>query len=186
MASETGGPRPKLHAVYPGTFQPPTLAHLAIAEAALERRGISTVTFALSESALNKTHLDDSTERAETLRLALRDYPQFRVTVTRHQLISDIAQGYDLVIVGADKWQQMQDIRYYNFDSDERDASLAQLPEIAIVPRSGLGVPSSLAMGIDDAYRDVSSSDVRAGNLQWLLKTADWPPQSETSHQQRS
>ncbi len=183
MASVTGGRGRHLRAVYPGTFQPPTLAHMAVAQAALARPGISTVTFALSKSAINKAYLTDSEERAEQLRRALRGHRRLCVEVTKHRLIADIAQGYDLVIVGADKWQQMQDVQYYNFDPHERDAALARLPEIAVVPRSGLLVPANLSMGIDEAYRDVSSSDVRAGDLQWLLESADWPPENETSHQ---
>ena len=32
---------------------------------------------------------------------------------TRKQLIADIAEGYDLVILGADKWAQLHDQSFY-------------------------------------------------------------------------
>jgi Cytidylyltransferase-like len=165
----------QLRAVYPGSFNPPTVAHVAIAEAALLQPGIVTVTFALSQNPINKAHLSDTSGRAATLRGALTEYPRFLVEVTGQRLIADIAEGYDLVIVGADKWQQMQDVQYYDFDPSARDAALARLPAVAVVPRSGIEVPESARLGIDEAYRDVSSSEVRAGNLQWLLKSAEWP-----------
>ena len=44
--------------VYPGTFNPPTMAHLAIAEAARHQRGLARVDLALSRRPINKEHVD--------------------------------------------------------------------------------------------------------------------------------
>ncbi len=40
--------------VYPGSFDPPTVAHLAIAEAARDQAGLDRVVLAVSRAALGK------------------------------------------------------------------------------------------------------------------------------------
>ena len=45
--------------VYPGSFDPPTIAHVAIAEAALLQAGLDRLDFAISRIALGKEERTD-------------------------------------------------------------------------------------------------------------------------------
>jgi nicotinic acid mononucleotide adenylyltransferase len=91
--------------VYPGSFDPPTIAHVAIAEAAVRAAALDRLDLAISRTALGK---DPATRQQLEARLAaverLADSrPWLRVVVTDAQLIADIATGYDAVIMGADQ-----------------------------------------------------------------------------------
>ena len=102
-------------AAYPGSFDPLTIAHLGIAEAARDRHDLDRVDLVISEVALGKedracVRLD---ERVEAIRLAGRERPWLGLVVTDLQLVSDIAEAYDLVIVGADKWAQLHDPAFH-------------------------------------------------------------------------
>ena len=52
--------------------------------------------------------------RLEVLREVAKAYEWLEVDVTDKQLLADIALGYDLLIMGADKWQQIQDPVFYD------------------------------------------------------------------------
>ena len=64
--------------------------------------------------------------------------PWLGVAVTDAQLIADIAAGYDVVVMGADKWAQVRDPAWYGGDAAARDAALASLPRVLVAPRPGL------------------------------------------------
>ena len=83
-------------AAYPGSFDPLTIAHLGIAEAARDRHGLDRVDLVISEVALGKedracVRLD---ERVEAIQLAGRERPWLGLVVTDLQLVSDIAEAY--------------------------------------------------------------------------------------------
>lgn len=159
--------------VYPGTFNPPTVAHLAVADAARVQRGLDRVDLVLSRRPLNKEHLEVPTlaHRVEVLEAVAARVGWLRVHVTDATLIVDIAEGYDVVVMGADKWEQVNDVRYY-VDAAGRDDAVRRLPEVALAPRPPHAIPSGMALDVPDHVGDVSSTGVRGGRHDWMLPEA--------------
>src|SRR5688572_21740270 len=103
--------------VYPGSFHPLTIAHLAIAEAAVRAASLDRLDLALSLVALGKDGIESSLEtRLAAVQRAAASRPWLVATTTEHQLITDIARGYDVVVMGADKWAQVNDPAWYGDD----------------------------------------------------------------------
>jgi predicted RNA-binding protein with PIN domain len=158
-----------VRAVYPGSFDPPTIAHLAVAQAA-RRAGAVHVDFALSRHALGKDgHAWALEHRQAALVRALAVNAGLGVVVTDAQLIVDIAAGYDAVVMGADKWVQVRDPAWYGGSLAARDRALARLPRVLVAPRPGFDVVGAEVLALDAAYADVSSSAARAGRSEYLL-----------------
>jgi predicted RNA-binding protein with PIN domain len=151
--------------VYPGTFNPPTVAHLAIAEAAVRAAHLDRIDLALSNVALGKEGGAHSgvAERAAAIRRAARSRPWLDVAVTDAQLIADIASGYDVVVMGADKWAQVRDPAWYGGDPTARDAALASLPRVLVAPRPGFEVAGAETLDVDPEVAHVSSTRARSG-----------------------
>jgi hypothetical protein len=161
--------------VYPGSFNPPTVAHLAIAEAARDERGLARLVLSVSRSALAKEHVEHPPfeVRIEVLEASVAHLAWVEVRVTDRQLLVDIAEGFDLLVLGADKWRQIQDPAWYGDDPARRDAALARLPEIAVVPRDDIDVPVDLALHVpSDAIDGVSSTRARSGDLDLMTPAA--------------
>jgi hypothetical protein len=163
--------------VYPGTFDPATIAHLHVAAAARDQCGLVRVDLTISEVTLGK---DDATLTPIDRRIdelsALRDgRPWLGVRTTAASLLADIAEGYDVLVVGADKWHQLIDPEWYG-STLERDRALARLPVVAVAARppwplptvddvpSGLGV---VVLRTHPAHHEVSATAVRAGRDEW-------------------
>ena len=102
--------------VYPGSFNPPTKAHLEIARVAVAKYALQRLDFALSVSPLGKNNVEIPSfeHRLEVIEASLRNHQNLAVVVTEAQLITDIADGYDIVVMGADKWHQVNDPAWYN------------------------------------------------------------------------
>ena len=150
---------------YPGSFDPPTVAHLAITEAAIAQCGLDRVDLVLSEVALGKPdhHVHLADRLAVLSRIADR-IPGLGATVTAHRLLVDIARGYDVVVMGADKWAQVADPAWYR-DRAARDEALAALPHLAVAPRPGAEVPDgATVLDLGPHHGAVSSTAVRAGS----------------------
>jgi hypothetical protein len=158
LVAENGAVR----AAFPGSFNPPTVAHLDIAEATLRQCGVERVDLVLSRVAIGKEHVERPTvdERADVLRaIAGNGRSWLGVVVTDHRLLVDIAAGYDVLVLGADKWAQVLDPRYYGDSVDARDAAVAALPHLAVAPRAEGPVPAGDHVTVlDIAHHDVSSS----------------------------
>jgi hypothetical protein len=158
--------------VYPGSFDPLTTAHLAIADAAIERFGLDQLDLVLSRVALAKDVAEQSPldERMGAIERAAAHRP-LRARATDAQLLADIAAGYDVCVLGADKWHQLHDPAFYGGSTAERDDALSRLPILAVALRDGSPNPSPAArvvlLEIDPALRRVSSSGVRAGRHEW-------------------
>lgn len=127
----------------------------------------------VSERALGKLDVDHGStdERLDVLNASVAEHSWLRVEATTHQLLSDIAESFDVVIMGADKWHQINELHWYD-DHDDRAAQLARLPELAIAPRSGLHVPDSHVLDIDPSLANVSSTAARAGDDHLILPSA--------------
>jgi len=161
--------------VYPGSFNPPTIAHLAIADTARRTYGLDRVDLAVSRVALAKEHVQHPPfeVRVEAIRAAIAGDDGLGLLITDHQLIADIASGYDVVIMGADKWHQIMDPIFYSDSEQARDAAMARLPTVALVPRPPLEIPEAMALPIPDHYGDVSSTAIRQrGRYDWLAPGA--------------
>jgi hypothetical protein len=121
---------------FPGSFDPPTRAHLAIAEAAWRQGGLERLDLVVSRRPLEKAgRLPLLEHRLEVLERLAASRPWLGVAVSEAQLVADLVEGYDLVVMGADKWAQVNDPAWYPKGAPERDAALARLPRALVVPR---------------------------------------------------
>ena len=162
--------------VYPGSFNPPTIGHIAIAQAARDQRRLARVDFMVSRVALGKELTDWPAfeDRVAVLEASVADFEGLEVAVTDHQLLVDIAQGYDVVIMGADKWAQVQDPAFYGNSEEGRDQAVAALArlELAVAPRPPFEVPAGAELNIDPEMVPVSSTGARQGRLEWMTAAA--------------
>jgi len=156
--------------VFPGTFNPPTVGHLTVADAAVAQFGLDRLDLVLSEVPIDKHDARDLLpldDRVALVRSAVADRPWARVTTTPHRLIVDIAQGYDVVVMGADKWAQVSDPRYYDDDPAARDAAVSALPRVAVAPRGEWPVPADHRLEVPPWVGEVSATAVRSGRHEW-------------------
>jgi predicted RNA-binding protein with PIN domain len=151
--------------VYPGSFDPPTIAHLAIAEAAVSAASLDHVDLAISRVPLGKDAADQRPLEARVAALERLTVSRewLRVVVTDQRLVADIAAGYDAVVMGADKWAQVCDASWYE-SAQARDAALARLPRVLVAPRPGFDVTGAEVLELGDELGHVSSTVARAGS----------------------
>jgi nicotinic acid mononucleotide adenylyltransferase len=167
---------------YPGSFNPPTVAHLAVAEAARRQCGLDRVDLILSTDTLGK-HPDDLgalAERVGELEALAASRPWLGVRVTRDQLLVDIAAGYDVVVMGADKWAQINEPGWYGSEA-ARDQMLRRLPTVAVAPRPPHPTPGHVVvLDLDPEHHHVSATAVREGRHDWRAANAEsGPPPDE-------
>ncbi|NNE94835.1 MAG: hypothetical protein HKN24_02290 [Acidimicrobiales bacterium] len=148
------------------------MAHLDLSEAVREQRHVDMVVWTLSTDALGKRAQAGPTveQRRAVLEEIARDYPWLEVQVTDAQLISDIAIGFDVVVMGADKWDQINDPIWYP-SATARDEAIAALPEVAVAPRPPHPLPSEHAVRFENNEL-VSSTAARAGAHHLMLPQA--------------
>ena len=156
---------------YPGSFDPLTVAHLAIADAAVEQCGLDRLDLALSSGvALGKdAHHHSIEERVDLIErvASASGRTWLHAVVTEHRLLVDIAAGYDVLVLGADKWAQVLDPSFYDSPA-HRDDALRRLPTVACAPRSGHEVPEGVvALDVPSWVGDVSATAVREGASHW-------------------
>jgi hypothetical protein len=161
--------------VYPGSFNPPTIAHLAIAEAAVEQCRLDRIELVISRRTLGKSDDDLMTidDRLAILGGLTVGRPWLSSRATDEQLVVDIAAGYDVVVVGADKWAQIVDPAWYGGSTGARDVAVDRLPHVAVAPRPPDHLPEPgpevTILEIDEPFHHVSSTGARAGRSEWLL-----------------
>jgi nicotinate-nucleotide adenylyltransferase len=166
--------------VYPGSFNPPTIAHLAIAEAAVHQCGLDRIDLVLSRQALGKESagLVAIEHRLAIMEAIAATRPWLAAVVTDDRLIAEIAAGYDVVVMGADKWCQVADPVWYGNDRHRRDAVVAALPRLALAPRpdappAALEPPvGTVVLDVPPDLRPVSATAVRAGRHDWIAPEA--------------
>ncbi len=162
-------------AVYPGSFDPPTVAHLGIVAAA--RRHADEVRLVLSEVALGKEDVAGRTAVAD--RLAVLRSDGLAAAATTARLIVDIVEeaGADAVVMGADKWAQVVDPRWYGSPA-ERDRAVARLPTVLLAERAGTPTPDLdgrvevIVLDVDPAHAEVSATRARAGEVDLMAPAA--------------
>jgi hypothetical protein len=153
------------------------VAHLAVARAAVGHAGLSRVDLVVSESPLGKAPtIPVLSDRLAVLGEVASKLGWLGVRTTTAQLIADLADGYDVVIVGADKWSQICDVSWYGTETG-RDRALERLPDVLIVPRPPFPLPEPTTrrvrvLPLDDTHAEVSSSGARRGRADWMLPEA--------------
>ncbi|HEX2577472.1 MAG TPA: hypothetical protein VHK88_14050 [Aquihabitans sp.] len=173
---------------YPGSFNPPTVAHLAVAELAVAAAGLERLDLVVSRVALGKEDLAVPTlaDRLAVLQEVASTRPWLRVVATDARLIADVAAGYDAVVMGADKWRQVNDPAWYGGDDARdaaaaRDAAVARLPTVLLAPRGDDhldDIPTGhelVVLPVPDDHRAVSATAIRdgaEGAEAWLLPEA--------------
>lgn len=167
---------PERVGVYPGSFDPPTIAHLAIAVGARRALALDRVELVVSRRALAKEHADHAPFdlRLAVIEASIAHAGWLSLVVTDDQLIADIAKGYDAVILGSDKWAQLQDPVFYAGSESARDQALARLPQVVGPNRPGAAPLPDSAVTIKLPARlvAVSSSAARAGHPEWMTPAA--------------
>jgi hypothetical protein len=155
--------------IFPGSFDPPTVAHVAIAEAAWSQCELDWLDLVVSRVPLGKDHAVQAPveERVAALERLAAGRPWLGVGITDARLLADVAAGYDVLVVGADKWAQLLDPAWYG-SVPERDAALARLPQVVVAPRAGFPPPDGVTLlDVDPAHHAVSSTAVREGRHEW-------------------
>ena len=169
--------------MYPGSFDPPTIAHVHLAETAIAQLGLDRVDFALSARTLGKddSRLRPIDDRVAELTAISSGNARIGVTMTPHSLVADIAEGYEVIILGADKWHQVLDPVWYAC-IDARNEALQRLPLVALAARPPWTMPGEDAsadppvgvdvviLDTDPSHHPVSATDVRAGREEWRAK----------------
>jgi nicotinate-nucleotide adenylyltransferase len=160
--------------VYPGSFNPPTRAHVEIALAARDAHHLHRVDLAVSAVALGKESVmvPRFEERVQVIRASIEGIDGLGLVITDAQLIADIAEGYQVVVMGADKWTQVNDPEWYGGDVTARDAALSRLPRLALAPRAPHNIPDAHRLAVDDDLLDVSSTAAREGRTEWMTDAA--------------
>lgn len=163
---------------YPGSFNPLTVAHLALAEAARDLCGLDRVDLVVSRVALGKEPVDppELDRRIAVLRRVTASRPWLAVVVSDRQLLADLAAGYDVLLVGADKWAQAMDPAFYGGSVAARDAALARLPPLAVAGRPGHDVElpaGATRICLPKEVASASSTAVRAGRTEWSAAPAE-------------
>ncbi len=132
------------HGLFGGTFDPIHLAHLAVAEAALDDLGLADVTFIPAGQPPHKTDrsISPATDRAAMVAAAIADNPGFRLgtielerdgpsyTVDTLQALTDAGVGPLALIIAMDSFLDLPTWR-----EPERVLALASL---VLAPRDGI------------------------------------------------
>lgn len=167
------GPRREIATlgVLPGTFNPPTRAHLALAQAALPH--CDEILFVLPKALPHKDYSGVSFhDRLRLLQTAVADHPRFAIAASDGGLFLEIArecrETYGLVdiafLCGRDAAERIVGWKY------ERDEMLAQMFEqfsLLVARRQGeYSAPQHLSsrircLDIEEGWDDVSATEVR-------------------------
>lgn len=155
--------------VFPGSFDPLTVAHVAIADAAHAQCGLDELVLVVSVDPLGKAAADQLTvdHRLAAIAKATGDRPWLHAAATDKRLLVDIAAGFDVLVLGADKWAQVIDPAFYA-DAQAAADAVRRLPPLAVAGRLGLPVPDGATLLVLPPWIGaVSSTAVRSGREDW-------------------
>lgn len=119
-----------------------------------------------------KVEVPSFAHRLEVIEQSLGSHESLGFVVTDAQLISEIADGYDIVVMGADKWHQVNDPAWYNGDTEARDRAVNRLPTVAIAPRPPHVIPPELQLPVSEDLLEISSTAARAGHTDQMTAAA--------------
>ena len=155
-------------AVYPGSFNPPTIAHLDLSEAVRKQRNVDVIVWSISEVTLGKDAdiRPSIRERTIVLESIAKEFDWLEVQVTEAQLLPDIAAGFDVLVMGADKWEQINEPEWYGSDA-ARDRAIASLPELAVAPRPPHWAPPGYL--VDFTNNELVSSTAAREGADYLM-----------------
>ncbi len=145
-----------------------------VAAAARQQHGLDVVVLTVSVAPLGKdTVLRPSfDDRLAVLQQWAATHRWLEVAVTHERLLADIADGFDVLILGADKYQQILDPLWYG-GPKARDAAMARLPQLAIAPRPPHASPPDQTLELDPDVMDrYSSTLARAGHTELMVPAA--------------
>jgi nicotinamide-nucleotide adenylyltransferase len=188
VTTPAGNLRSRPLVLLPGAFNPPTTAHLALAEASLRAIPDAQLSFTLGTTTINKEQIERATllDRLLVLDQMARRVGNLGVMLTNRGLYVEQAaaaraafpQLTDLYfVVGYDKIEQIFDARYYH-DRDAALTALFALAKLLVAPRASheeadvnrlLNRPENRTfqgaiqlIPFPVEYRDIASSQVRA------------------------
>ncbi len=150
------------------------MAHLAVAEAAVAAYGLDRLDLVVSRVALAKGEIERPllVHRLEVLEQAAASRAWLGVALRDEQLLVDLAEGYDVLVMGADKWEQLHDPQFYGGSATARDQAVAALPTVAVVDRPPWLAPPEHRLEVHVDFHEVSSTHVRAGRHDWMADEA--------------
>lgn len=160
--------------VFPGSFNPPTIAHVAISEATRREHDLDMLVWSVSKVALAKECVERPllVDRLAVLDEVAAGVDWLEIAVTDAQLLADISAGFDVIVMGADKWHQIQDPVFYGDDSARRDAAMAALPTVAIAARPPHDCPAEMTLALPQWVGEVSSTAARATDPSLMVPQA--------------
>ena len=136
--------------------------------------GLDRLDLVVSETPLGKHDAGVAalSARVRLLEAVAETRPWMNVRVDEGGLIADIAVGYDAVVLGADKWQQVADPAWYGGAEAARDEAVGRLPRVLLAPREGFtpsGLPEgSVVLRVPAEHGVVSASGAREGRVEWV------------------
>jgi nicotinate-nucleotide adenylyltransferase len=168
----SSGHKPGRLGVFPGTFNPVTMAHVALAEAALAV--VDEVVFVLPRQFPHKTYSGASfTERVELLGMALDGEPRFSMAACQGGLFAEIADecreayGADVrlsILCGRDAAERAAN---WDYGSPAAFQEMLQKFDLLVAARSGEYSPPDRLAGcwarleLKGTFDHVSASEVR-------------------------
>jgi nicotinic acid mononucleotide adenylyltransferase len=162
------------HGVFPGSFNPPTVAHLAIAEAASRQCRLERVDLVVSRSPLGKepSGLARLEDRVAVLERIAASRPWLGVRTTDARLLADVADGYDVLIVGGDKWAQLVDPAWYGGSELARDEAVRRIRRLVVARRGDHAVTGCEVLELADEHLGISATGARGGRTDWMAPEA--------------
>ena len=145
-------------AILGGTFDPPHLGHVALAEGALRGLGAGRLFVLVVESPGHRKTVLDAPTRFELARLAFGNLPATEVRLDDHAFTVDFLRDERpknaVFVIGADEWAA--------FDTWKEPEEIRRLIPLAVAARPGERVPKGDVEVFQIDERLISSSDVRA------------------------
>lgn len=98
--------------------------------------------------------------------------PWLGVRTTDAKLLADVAVGYDVLIVGSDKWAQLIDPVWYGGSETARDVALRRIPRVVVARRSTLATADCEILEVAEMHLEVSATGARGGRIEWMAAEA--------------
>jgi hypothetical protein len=111
-------------------------------------------------------------DRVAVLETIADSRPWVGARTTDARLLADVADGYDVLIVGGDKWAQLVDPVWYGGSERARDDALRRIRRVVVAPRAAHAVTGCEVLELADVHLEVSATEVRGGRTDWMAAEA--------------